>query len=98
MNKRLIQAFIILIVILFGVSLVSEADKKVDNKESIDKFEESVSNNQEIENGSMVEVNVVKEDSSNLISNVNAKVASVLVGGLNKLFSMVIKVVEGVTN
>ena len=98
MNKRIIQAFVVLIVILFGVSLVSEVNNKVDSQEEIKKFEESVSNNSEVENGSMVEVNVVEEDSSNLISNVNAKLASVIVKGLNKIFSLVIKVVESVTN
>ena len=98
MNKRIIQAFVVLIVILFGVSLISEVDNKVDTKEEIKEYEENVSNNQEVENGSMVEVNVVKEDSSNLISDINAKVAELIVGGLNKIFSIAIKVVESVTN
>lgn len=98
MNKRIIQAFVVLIVILFGVSLISEVDNKVDTKEEIKEFEENVSNNQEVENGSMVEVNIVKEDSSNLISDINAKVAQLIVGGLNKIFSIAIKVVESVTN
>lgn len=78
--------------------MISEVDNKVDTKEEIKEFEENVSNNQEVENGSMVEVNIVKEDSSNLISDINAKVAQLIVGGLNKIFSIAIKVVESVTN
>ena len=52
MNKYIIQAFIVLIVILFGVSLISEANDKIDAKDSIASFEEQVSNKEEIENGS----------------------------------------------
>lgn len=98
MNKRIIQAFIVLIVILFGVSLISESNDKIDAKKSIDSFEESVSNDKEIENGSMVEVNVIEEDSSNLISDINSKIASIVVGGLNQIFNIGIKLIEGLAN
>ena len=94
MNKRIIQAFIVLIVVLLGVSIVSESNDKWESKNSITKFEEQVSNNQEIENGSMSGVNVIEEDSSNLISDINAKVASIVVGGLNKIFHIGIKLIE----
>lgn len=98
MNKRIIQGFIILIIILLGVSLVSESNDKQSAKESISEFDENVSSEQEVENGSMVEVNIIEEDSSNLISDINSKLASIVVGGLNKIFSIGIKLIEGVTN
>ena len=97
MSKRIIQAFIILIVILFGVSLISEANGKVDSKAEIESFEESVSNEIEVENGSMIDVNVIEEDSSNLISDVNAKMASFIVGGLSSILNLGLKIIEGVT-
>lgn len=95
MNKRIIQAFIVLIVILFGVSLISESNDKLDAKNSIESFEQQVGNQQEVENGSMAGVNVIEEDSSNLISDVNAKIAGLVVGGLNKIFKIGIKMIEG---
>ena len=97
MSKRIIQAFIILIVILFGVSLISESNDKVASKESIDSFEENVSNEIEIENGSMGDVNVIEEDSSNLISDINAKIASVIVGGLSSILNFGLKIIESAT-
>ena len=95
MNKRIIQAFIVLIVVLLGVSIVSESNDKWEAKNSISRFEEQVSNNQEVENGSMSGVNIIEEDSSNLISSINAKVAKMVVGGLNKVFRIVIRLIEG---
>lgn len=94
MNKYIIQAFIVLIVILFGVSLISDANAKLEAKDSITSFEEQVSNKEEVENGSMEGVYVIEEDSSNLISDVNAKVAGLVVGGLNKIFHIGIKLIE----
>lgn len=98
MGKRIIQAFIILIVILFGVSLISESNDKNESKNSINSFEENVSNEIEIENGSMSDVNVVREDSSNLISNINSKIATVIVNGLNYIFNLGIKMIDGLAS
>ena len=96
MNKRILQAFIVLIVVLLGVSIVSETNAKWEAKNSISAFEEEVSNKQEVENGSMEGVNIIEEDSSNLISDINAKVAGIVVGGINKIFRIGIKLIEGV--
>lgn len=98
MNKHIIQAFIVLILILFGVSLVSESNDKIDAKKSIEVFEEKVDSESEIENGTMVEVNIIEEDSSNLISDVNAKIASFVVGGLNKIFNIGLKLIASFAN
>lgn len=98
MEKRILQAFIILIIILFGVSFISDANQKVDAKNEIVDFEENVNENEEITNGIIEDVNVVEEDSSNIISTVNAKVASFIVGGLNRLFKLGIKLIEGLTS
>ena len=98
MGKRIIQAFIVLIVILFGVSLISESNDKNESKNSINSFEENVSNEIEIENGSMSDVNVVREDSSNLISNINSKIATVIVNGLNYIFNLGIKMIDGLAS
>lgn len=98
MNKHIIQAFIILIIILLGVSLVSESNDKASFGSSINDFEDKVSNEEEINNGNMVNVNVIEEDSSNLISDVNARVASLVVDGLNLIFKLGIKLIEGVAN
>lgn len=98
MNKHIIQAFIVLILILFGVSLVSESNDKIEAQKSIEVFEEKVENDVEVENGSMVEVSVIEEDSSNLISDVNAKIASIVVGGLNKIFNIGIKLISSFAN
>ena len=98
MNKRIIQSFVVLIAILFGVSLVSESNGKLNTNNSIKNFEEQVSNKEEVVNGSMNGVNVIEEDSSNIISNVNAKVASIVVGGLNKLFKIGIKIIDALAD
>ena len=96
MSKHIIQAFIILIIILLGVSLVSEVNNKNNVNNSINEFEESVGNNEEVENGTMVEVNVVEEDSSNLISIINSRVASIIVKGLNFILKFSLKIINGV--
>ena len=98
MNKHIIQAFIILIIILLGVSLVSESNDKANLKATIEDFEDKVDDKEEINNGNMVNVNVIEEDSSNLISDINAKVASLVVEGLNLVFKLGIKLIEGVAN
>lgn len=98
MNKHIIQAFIILIIILLGVSLISESNEKVYINNTIKEFEEDVAQNTELENGNIVEIEVMNEDSSNLISDVNAKIATLIVGGLNKILSFVIKLMDGITN
>ena len=95
MNKRIIQALIVLIVILFGVSFISDLNESLETNSSIKEFEQQVSNQEEIENGNMDGVHVIAEDSSNLISDINAKIAGIVVGGLNKLFSIGIKMIEG---
>ena len=94
MNKRIIQAFIILIVILFGVSVISESNRQVGSNQSINKFEEMVSNGEEVENGVLEEVEIFKEDSSNLLSTINSKIASFIVVGLNKILRLGIKVID----
>lgn len=94
MNKHVIQAFIILIVILLGVSLVSESNSKNNVNSTIQNFEESVSQEAEINNGVMAEVNMVNEDSSNLISDVNSKVAGLIVGGLNSILQFGLRLIE----
>ena len=98
MNKHIIQAFIILIIILLGVSLVSESNDKSNLKNTVDEFENKVSNEEEINNGNMLDINVIEEDSSNLISDINAKVATLVVEGLNLVFKLGIKLIEGVAN
>ena len=85
-----------MIVILFGVSLVSESNKKVEINENIEDFEEKVNGNLEIENGNIDNVNVIEEDSSNLISDINAKVASFIVGGLSSILKFGLKIVSSV--
>ena len=96
MNKYIIQAFIVLIVILFGVSLISEANDRVKVNDSLSSFEQDIEDNKEVNNGVIDGVYIIEEDSSNLISNINAKMASFLVGGLNKLLGFAIKLLEGV--
>ena len=93
MNKRIIQAFIVLIVILFGVSLISDINDRVEINNSINEFEQEVGNEDEIENGSIDNVHVFEEDSSNMISNINAKIATILVDGLNKLLGFGLKLI-----
>lgn len=98
MNKRIIQVFIVLVVILFCVSLISESNDKIEAQKVIDSFEENVSNENEVENGSIGEVNVPEEDSSNLISDINAKIASIVVGGLNSVLNLGLKLIGGLAN
>ena len=98
MNKRIIQVFIILVVILFCVSLISESNDRLEAQKIINSFEENVSNESEVENGTMIEVNVVSEDSSNFISNINAKIASFIVGGLNGVLNLGLKLIGGLAN
>lgn len=98
MEKRIIEAFLILIIILFGVSLVSEANEKVNAQNEVQQFEESVNDSEEITNGVMEDVHLVEEDSSNVISDVNARVATLIVGCLNKIFKLCIKLVEGMAS
>ena len=95
MNKYIIQAFIVLIVILFGVSLISEANDRVRVSDSLSSFEQDIAGNKEVSNGVIDGIYIVEEDSSNLISNINAKMASFLVDGLNKLLGFAIKLLEG---
>ena len=96
MNKYLIQALIILIVVLLGISLVSESNDKLETKKEISAFETSLSEDKEIENGSLSNVRVVEEDSSNIISDINAKIATLVVDGLNAFFNLGIKLIEGI--
>lgn len=98
MNKHMIQAFIILIIILLGVSLVSESNEKNKVISSIEDFEDKVGNEEEVMNGNMIDVNIIEEDSSNLISDVNSKVATLVVEGLNFVFRLGIKLIERVAN
>ena len=96
MSKRIIQAFIILIIILFGVSLVSEVNDEKQIKEDIKNFEEAVSGGLEVDNGSIGNIHVIEEDSSNLISDVNAKVATLIVEGLGAILNFGLKIIESV--
>lgn len=96
MNKHIIQAFIILIVILLGVSLVSEVNNVNSVNNTIQNFEENVNGEEEIENGNLVEVTIVEQDSSNLISNINSKIASVIVKGLNYFLKLGLKLIDGI--
>ncbi len=98
MNKHIIQAFIILIIILLGVSLISESNDKANLNGTIQNLEDKIENNEEINNGNMVNVNVVEEDSSNLLSDVNAKLATIVVEGLNLVFKFGIKLIESAAN
>ena len=63
-----------------------------------DEFEDKVSKQEEIDNGNIEDVRVIKEDSSNLISNVNASVATFIVNGLNGILKFGIKLIDGITN
>ena len=98
MNKRLIQGFVSLIVILFCVSLISSANEKEYLEKEVADFEESVSKNEEVDNGVLGEVVVIEEDSSNLISDVNSRVASFIVKGLNSVLNLGLKLIEGIAN
>ena len=96
MNKYIIQALLVLIVILFGISLISESNDRAKVHNSISSFEEDIEDNKEVSNGVIEGIYIIEEDSSNLISDINAKMASFLVGGLNKILSFAIKLLEGV--
>ena len=96
MNKHLIEAFIILLVIMIGVSLVSEVNDVNARKQTIEKFDEKISNNEEVENGEMDEVEI-EEDSSNLLSNINAHIATFIVDGLNKILKLGLSFIDGAT-
>ena len=95
MNKYLVQGFIVLIVILIGVSVVSDVSNKAQAKEEIIEFEENVSKENEVNNGNMENVHIIEEDSSNLISDINAKIASIIVDGLNKILNLGLKLLDG---
>ena len=97
MNTYIIQAFTVLIVILFCVSLISESNDRSRIQDSISSFEEDINDNKEVSNGVIDGVYIIEEDSSNIISDVNAKIASFLVGTINKLLSFAIKLLEGVS-
>ena len=98
MNKHIVEGFIIVIIILFGVSIVAEFDNKSNVNNQIDEFEDKVSKQEEIDNGNIEDVRVIKEDSSNLISNVNASIATFIVNGLNDILKFGIKLIDGITN
>ena len=56
MNKYLIEGFIALIIILVGVSLVSEVNDINNRKAVIENFDEKISNNEEVNNGEMEDI------------------------------------------
>ena len=60
-------------------------------------FEETVSNEIEVENGNIDNIIVYNEDSSNLISDINAKVATIIVEGLGAILNLGLKIIEGAT-
>ena len=94
MNKYLIEGFIALIIILVGVSLVSEVNDINNRKAVIENFDEKISNNEEVNNGEMEDI-IVEEDPTNLLSNINAKIATFIVDGLNFVLRLGIKLIDG---
>lgn len=75
--------------------MVSEVNNKNVLVDNIKDFEEDVANREEVENGEIAEVNGVVIDSSNLISNVNAKIATIIIKSLNFILKAGIKIIDG---
>ena len=98
MKKYTLQICIIVFCIIVGVGLVSEINNKTSISEEINSFEEDLNNNEEISDGVIEDVRVEKEDTSNLISSINAKLASFVVDGLNMGLKVVVELISSITN
>lgn len=97
-NKYILQACLIFFLVVIGVGIVVEIDNQKNLNENINDFKEDVESGNEIEDGNIKDVNVHKEDTSNLISTINSKIAFTIVRTLNDGLKFVVKIVNGMTN
>ena len=97
-NKYILQACLIFFLVVVGVGIVVEIDNQKQMNEEINDFKEDVESGNEINDGNLSDVQVRKEDTSNLISDVNSKVATVVVKALNGGLKFIINIVNGITN
>ena len=98
MNKYILHGCIIVFLVIIGVGLVSEIDNGANIENEVSSFEERIEGEGEIEDGNLSEVKIEKEDTSNLISNINAKLASIVVDILNEGLKIVVNIISSVTN
>ena len=97
-NKYILQACLIFFLVVVGVGIVVEIDNQKQMNEEIKDFKEDVESGNEINDGNLNDVQVRKEDTSNLISDVNAKAATVVVKVLNGGLKFIVNIVNGITN
>jgi hypothetical protein len=98
MKKYTLQGCIMFFCIILGVGIVGEINNKNTISDEVNGFEQNIENNEEINDGSMSNVRLEKEDTSNLISNINAKLATFIVDGLNEGLKVVINLISSITN
>ena len=98
MNKYILHGCIIMFLIIVGVGVVSEINNSSNVDKEVSSFEENIENGNEIQDGYIENVRVEKEDTSNLISDINARVAAFVVESLNSALKVVIEAISSITN
>jgi len=98
MKKYILQICIIFFCIIIGVGIVGEINNKNKISNAVNSFEGSIENSEEIKDGNLSDVRVESEDTSNLISDINAKLASFIVNGLNQGLKVVVNLISSITN
>ena len=98
MNKYILHGCIIIFLIIVGVGIVSEINNSSNVDKEVSSFEENIENGDEIQDGYIENVRVEKEDTSNLISNINARVATFVVESLNSALKIAIEAISSITN
>ena len=98
MSKYILHVCVIVFFVIIGVGLVSEINNSKSKNEEVSSFEESIENGEEIGDGNLSHVRVENEDTSNLISNINAKLATLVVDLLNQGLKIMVDIISSVTN
>lgn len=94
MGRVLLEGSIIVLLVLIGVSIFVPQENNVSN--IITEFEDSVENGNMVNDGQIENVEISIEDSSNLISKINCKIANSIVNGLNNIFELGMKILRDV--
>lgn len=96
MGRVLLEGGIIILLVLIGISIFIPSEGNVDDV--IVEFENSIESGNIVEDGEIDNVEVSVEDSSNVVSRINSKIANTIVNGLNSILDLGVRALRSIIN
>ena len=96
MSKILLEAGIIVLLVLIGISIFIPESNNI-NDVIVD-FENSVENGEIVDDGIIENIEINDEEDVNFVSKINCKIGNAIINGLNSVFELGVRFIRIIVN